>query len=238
MVMQVVVSGAHIRRVPTQFSGATPISIPRGSNESGTPPGCKTPPAPLPGGRRPKKPSATSGYRLANPSGCRIQNIHTPGRAVPALPGVWAFSEANPEGCQRVAGGRSGQRGERPPEKRVGWLSTPERGARPNEATIGWLKSLGPQSKCLGSISGTHGRRVPAQFSGVTPISIPRGSNESGTPPGCKTPPAPLPGGRRPKKPSATSGYRLANPSGCLRKPPYRPGRTAAVSRVLQTDSQ
>jgi hypothetical protein len=147
-------------------------------------------------------------------------------------------TEANPEGCQRVAGGRSGQRGERPPEKRVGWLSTPERGARPNEATIGWLKSLGPQSKCLGSISGTHGRRVPAQFSGVTPISIPRGSNESGTPPGCKTPPAPLPGGRRPKKPSATSGYRLANPSGCLRKPPYRPGRTAAVSRVLQTDSQ
>jgi hypothetical protein len=50
-------------------SGATPISSPRASNESGTPPGCRSYPAPWPGGRRPKKPSATSGYRLANPSG-------------------------------------------------------------------------------------------------------------------------------------------------------------------------
>jgi hypothetical protein len=55
MVMQVVVSEAHIRKVQAQFSGATPISIRRGSNESGTPPGCKTPPSPLPGGRRPQE---------------------------------------------------------------------------------------------------------------------------------------------------------------------------------------
>jgi hypothetical protein len=27
---------------------------------------------------RPKKPSATSGYRLANPLGCLIQNAQTP----------------------------------------------------------------------------------------------------------------------------------------------------------------
>jgi hypothetical protein len=139
-----------------QFSGATPISIPRGSKESGTPPGCKTHPAPLPGGRRPQKTSATSGYRLANPSGCLIQNLHTPGLfptpswSADILP---TRMEANPEGCQTVAGGRSGQRGERPPEKRVGWLSTPERGARPNQATIGWQSHLArrPHSKYLGS---------------------------------------------------------------------------------------
>jgi hypothetical protein len=46
-------------------SGATPTSSTCPSGESGTPPGCRTSPAPLPGGRRPKKPSATSGYRLA-----------------------------------------------------------------------------------------------------------------------------------------------------------------------------
>ena len=46
-------------------SGATPISSRCPSGESGTPPGCRTSPAPLPGGRRPKKPPATSGYCLA-----------------------------------------------------------------------------------------------------------------------------------------------------------------------------
>jgi hypothetical protein len=128
---------------------------------------------------------------------------------------------ANPEGWQRVAGGRSGAKGERPPEKRVGWSRTPDRGARPNQATIGRPYSQSRlarsyHSKCLGSIRGTHVRKVPASISGATPISSTRGSNESGTPPGCRSYPAPWPGGRRPKKPSATSGYRLANPSGCL----------------------
>jgi hypothetical protein len=46
-------------------SGAMPTSGMCPSGESGTPPRCRTSPAPLPGGRRPKKPSATSGYRLA-----------------------------------------------------------------------------------------------------------------------------------------------------------------------------
>jgi hypothetical protein len=128
---------------------------------------------------------------------------------------------ANPEGWERVAGGRSGQKGERPPEKRVGWSSTPVKGARPNQATIGRPCSQSrlahsSLSKYLGSMRGTHVRGVPAQISGATPISSTRGSNESGTPPGCRSYPAPWPGGRRPKKPSATSGYRLANPSGCL----------------------
>jgi len=40
-------------------------------------------------------------------------------------------AEANPEGWQRVAGGRSGQEGERPPET-VSWFCAPRRGARPN----------------------------------------------------------------------------------------------------------
>ena len=74
-------SGTRVRRVPAQISGAKPISSTRGSNESGTPPGCRSYPAPWPGGRRPKKPSATPGYRLANPSGCLIQNVQTPGIA-------------------------------------------------------------------------------------------------------------------------------------------------------------
>src|SRR5271169_2585381 len=80
---------------------------PRRNSHSGTPPGCKTSPAPLPGGRRPNKPSATSGYRLAIPSGCLIQNFHTPVRfpstswSVDIVP---AQVEANPEGCQTVAG--------------------------------------------------------------------------------------------------------------------------------------
>jgi hypothetical protein len=35
-------------------------------------------------------------------------------------------TEANPQGWQMVAGGRSGPGGGRPPESRVGWPSTPE----------------------------------------------------------------------------------------------------------------
>jgi len=46
-------------------SRATPTASTCPSGESGSPPGCRTSPAPLPGGRHPKKPSATSGYRLA-----------------------------------------------------------------------------------------------------------------------------------------------------------------------------
>ena len=119
MVMQVVVSVAHIRRVPAQFSGATPISIPRGSKESGTPPGCKTPPAPLPGGRRPQ---ITHGdFRLPSGKPFGLPDPECPhSRAL--SPTSWSADilptqmEANPEGCQTVAGGRSGQRGERPPE--------------------------------------------------------------------------------------------------------------------------
>ena len=61
----------HCGSLDPQFSqqvsggAATPISSTLGRYESGTPPGCGALPAPLPGGRRPEKPSATSGYRLA-----------------------------------------------------------------------------------------------------------------------------------------------------------------------------
>ena len=62
---------------------AKPISSPRGSHESGTPSGCRTSPAPLSVGPRPKKPPATSRYHL-QPFNCLIQHVQTPARAVPS----------------------------------------------------------------------------------------------------------------------------------------------------------
>jgi hypothetical protein len=106
----------------------------------------------------------------------------------------------NPEGCQRVAGGRSGKRGN-DHRSGVAWSSTPERGARPNRFAT-------PRP---GTPGHPDSRRVNGP--GPKPKWSPHGSNKSGTPPGCGTSPAPPTGGRRPEKPSATFGYRL-QPSG------------------------
>jgi hypothetical protein len=125
-----------------------------------------------------------------------------------------SVEEANPQGWQRVAGGRSGQRGN-DHRKGARWFSTPERGARLNHLTREPRSTPGhlarnSHNQHLGSTSGTHGQAVTAQSSGTLPISSMRGRKESGTPPGCRAFCTPLPGGRRPGKPSATSGYRLA----------------------------
>jgi hypothetical protein len=108
-------------------------------------------------------------------------------------------AEASPQGWQRVRGGRSGQRG-KDHRKRIGWSSTPERGCQTQ-----------PRDGIMALHSELLGPQLSQQEigSGATPVSSPRGSNESGTPPGCRPSPVPLPGGRRPEKPSATSGYRL-----------------------------
>jgi len=49
-------------------------------------------------------------------------------------------AQANPQGWQRVAGGRLGQRGN-DHRKGVGWASTPERGARHSHLTAAPLTS-------------------------------------------------------------------------------------------------
>jgi hypothetical protein len=106
--------------------------------------------------------------------------------------------EANPQGWQKVAGGRSGQ-GERPPERRQ-MFQHPGEGCQTQTRDHGMAPQCGlldPQFSHLVS-GGT-----------ATPISSPHGRDESGTPQGCGSFPAPLPGGRLLGKPSATSGYRL-----------------------------
>src|ERR1039457_2500509 len=67
-------------------------------------------------------------------------------------------------------------------------------------------------------IGRTHGRRVPAQFYGATPNSSRLNSDGLAPHPGCRTTATSLPGGRRPEKPPATSGYPLAT----LRVDPFR----------------
>jgi hypothetical protein len=103
----------------------------------------------------------------------------------------------NPEGCQRVAGGRSGKRGN-DHRNSASEGPAPWRGARRSYQTT-------PRPRIPGHLNSW---RVTG--SGAMPISSPHGSNESGTPPGCRSSAAPLTGGRRPEKPSATSGYPLA----------------------------
>jgi hypothetical protein len=79
-------------------------------------------PAPRPG---PAPEPSGSGAGVSPATGTsRPRALLPPGRAPPPT-----TPPANPKGWQRVAGGRSGQRGERPPENRVGWSST-RRGAR------------------------------------------------------------------------------------------------------------
>ena len=116
-------------------------------------PGCRACSAPLPGGRRPhnpRRPPAT----LWQP--CGLTDPECPN------------SRANPQGWQRVAGGRSGQRGERPPEDRVGWSSTPAGVPEP----------------------GRRDRR--------NHLARSLHSNESGTPSGVRQPSHTLSGGRSP----------------------------------------
>jgi hypothetical protein len=108
--------------------------------------------------------------------------------------GVWTFS-AELTGGGQPAGLAEGSRwsfrakGERPPEDRVGWSSTP----------------AGCQS--LGDVTAATWR-VPTRFSGATPISSRLGSDESGTPSGvqgfscavARRSPAP----KKPRRPPAT----------------------------------
>jgi hypothetical protein len=103
----------------------------------------------------------------------------------------------NPEGCQRVAGGRSGKRGNDHRDSASDGPA-PWRGARPNRFATARPRIPG------------HLNSWRVTGSGAMPISSPHSSNESGTPLGCRTSPAPLTGGCRPEEPSATSGYPLA----------------------------
>jgi hypothetical protein len=90
------------RGVPAQFSGATPISNPRGSNDSGTLSGVQNPSCAV--ARRSPSPKTLGDLRLPSgkPFGFLIQNVHTSGRAVPALPGVWAFYPLKRRPTRRV----------------------------------------------------------------------------------------------------------------------------------------
>jgi hypothetical protein len=85
-----------------------------------------------------------------------------------------SVAEANPQGWQKVAGGRSGQRGERPPERRRKVLH-PGEGARRERVTT--ARACAP---------GSYGLRFTQKStgSGTRPTSSLCGSDESGTPAG------------------------------------------------------
>ena len=89
----------------------------------------------------------------------------------------------NPEGCQKVAGGRLGQGG------------TTTGRPRPRIPHPGGVQELPFPDCCNLQVQSILSRR---------------GSGGSGTPPGCGTVPPNGPGGRRPTLPSATTGYLLA----------------------------
>src|ERR1019366_7291153 len=76
-------------------------------------------------------------------------------------------------------------------------------------------------------IGRTHGRRVPAQFYGATPNSSRLNSDGLAPHPGCRTSATSLPGGRRPEKPPATSGYPLAT----LRVDPFRMSKLQSLPK-------
>ena len=90
----------------------------------------------------------------------------------------------NPEGCQRVAGGRSGKRGN-DHRNSASEGPSPWRGARRSYQTT-------PRPRIPGHLISW---RVTG--SGAMPISSPHGSNESGTQPEVATP-------KNPRRPPAT----------------------------------
>ena len=85
------------------------------------------------------------------------------------------LAEANPQGWETVAGGRSGQKGN-DRRKTASDGRAPRRGARSWETCP--QQPPGPQSSQQ-VIRGTHVRRVPAQFSAATPISSRLGSDRA-----------------------------------------------------------
>jgi len=140
------------------------------------------------------------GAGLAFPSECELSRPGQPEIATLILPERWdglqsrmvecSDSRANPEGWQRVAGGRPRQRGERPPEKRVSWSSTPE-GCQTAGA---WTTTAASISVCVGEsgtpagvlvISGEIVRRSPPAKPSATsgyPLPTLRVERPSGLP--------------------------------------------------------
>jgi hypothetical protein len=125
------------------------------------------------------------------------------------------LAEANPQRCQRVAGGRPGQRGNDHRETAFesehpgGGARTSETGAQqPRDSGTALNLTRKPHSKCLGSISETHGRRVRAQLVRATPMSRRLRSDEAGTPAGVQNIPCPVarrsPAPERTRRPPAT----------------------------------
>jgi hypothetical protein len=128
-----------------------------------------------------------------------------------------SLAEANPQGCQKVAGGRPGQRGNDHRETAFesehpgGGARTSETGCQqPRDGGTALDLTRKPHSKYLGSISETHGWRVPAQIVGATPISRRLPSDEAGTPAGVQNIPCPVarrsPAPERTRRPPATLG--------------------------------
>jgi hypothetical protein len=156
-------------------------------------------------GRHPCRPEkAMAGLRFAKcPMRSGSRTFLSAGPGSPALEfghfSQNSVAEANPQGWQRVAGGRSGQRGN-DHRKGIEWCSTPDRGARPNHLTTERFSTPGHLARSSHSKYLALGQRQ-SRARAATMSLAPR--------PVCGTSPAPLPGGRRPKKPSATSGYRL-----------------------------
>src|ERR1035437_5009450 len=78
-------------------------------------------------------------------------------------------TEANPEGWQMVAGGRSGQGGERPPES-VSWVRAPRRGARSNPDVLPLWHPCRGAGHLLGRYPEVAALRKPPVTSGY-PLS-------------------------------------------------------------------